>query len=423
MGRTRRSRAALPRAPLELLHPLALPSSTAAGVEILSELPRPQALPLYSIYRAALSWSSGDSSGEDVGRVERHALARLGEGGCWPAVAVIALNVAAPPGDDRAEIAAACLALADWALSQGAQVTALAFAGLAALVWPGHPRYAWTYGRLLRGSGRMREAEHWFRRSHRIAVWLGDWEAQAKCLDSLGVLSYLTGNYRRAENRLARALALAAKRGLRRVRGEILHDLFVLELNRQDFVRAEEYAAGALRHYLPNHDRLPALAHDLACLWMDQGHFTRALPLLRAVVRHMEEPVEQFQSYAATARAAGGAGDGDAFEWAWRGAHETAARFDESRSRGAAFVDLGRGAASLGRWTEAVQAFERARSVAARRGETGVVVTAEAGLMAAGAERGADIPARPQRRSGVAHADVVAREMLDALQPLRPVAA
>jgi tetratricopeptide (TPR) repeat protein len=423
MGRTRRSRSDLPRAPLELLHPLALPSAAPAGVEILAELPRAQALPLFSLYRAALSWSVGASCGEEVQTVERQALARLDEGGCWPGVAVVAMHVSAPPGDDRDEIARACLALADWALSQQAQETALAFAGLAALVWPGHPRYAWTYGRLLRGRGRMREAEHWFQRSYRIAVWLGDWEAQAKCLNSMGVLSYLTGNYRRAEARLARALALASKRGLRLSRGEILHDLFVLELNRQEFGRAEEYAAGALRHYLPSHDRLPALAHDLACLWMDQGHFTRALPLLRAVVRHMDDPVECFQTCAAAARAAGGAGDGAAFEWAWRAAWEAADRLDESRTRAAALVDLGRGAASLGRWTQAVQAFEQARTVASRRGETGVVVTAEAGLMAAAAERGVDTPARPQRCTGALRGDQVAREMIDALLPLRPVAA
>ncbi|MFL5541736.1 MAG: hypothetical protein ACJ8J0_22310 [Longimicrobiaceae bacterium] len=394
-----------------------------AGVEILAELPRGQALPLFSLYRAALSWSAGASAVAEADRVERHALARLDEGGCWPAAAVVAMFVAAPPDDDREEIARACLALADWALSQQAQETALAFAGLAALVWPRHPRYAWTYGRLLRGRSRMREAEHWFRRSYRIAVWLGDFEAQVKCLDSLGVLAYVTGNYRRAEGRLVRALALATKRGLRHVRGEVLHNLFALELERQDFARAEDYAASALRHYLPRHDRLPALAHDLACLWMNQGHFERALPLLRAVVNHLEEPSERFQTYAATARAAGGAGDRDAFEWAWRGAHETAIRLDEGRIRGAALVDLGRGASSLGRWTEAVQAFERARFVAARHGETSVLVTAEAGLTAAVAERGVDSPARPQQRNAMVRADVVAREMIDALQPLRPVAA
>jgi hypothetical protein len=227
MDRPRRSRAELPRAPLELLHPLALPAATPTGVEILSELPRGVALPLFSLYRAALSWSAGPSSGEDVSSIERHALARLGEGGCWPGAAVVAMHVAAPPGEERDEIARACLALADWALSQRAQETALAFAGLAALVWPRHPRYAWVFARLLRGRSRMREAEHWFWRSHRIAVWLGDFEAQVKCLNSLGVLSYLTGSYRRAEARLTRALALASRRGLGLARCEVLHDLFV----------------------------------------------------------------------------------------------------------------------------------------------------------------------------------------------------
>jgi tetratricopeptide (TPR) repeat protein len=423
MGRTRRSRSDLPRAPLELLHPLALPSAAPTGVEILSELPRAQALPLFSLYRAALSWSTGASHGEEVGTVERHALARLGEGGCWPGAAVVAMHVSAPPGDDRDEIARACLALADWALSQQAQETALAFAGLAALVWPGHPRYAWTYGRLLRGRGRMREAEHWFRRSHRIAVWLGDWEAQVRCLNSLGVLSYLTGNYSRAERRLTRGLAVATRYGLRVARGEILHDLFDLELTRQDFARAEQYASGALRYYLPRHDRLPALGHDIACLWMEQGHFARALPLLRAVVCHLDEWGQRFQTYAAAARAAGGAGDDEAFDWASTNAWEAASRFDGSRTRAAALVDLARGAASLGRWTDAIETFEQARSVAHARGEADVLVRAEAGLEAARAGRSVDIPARPQRLNRAVSGDTVAREMIDALQPLRPVAA
>jgi tetratricopeptide (TPR) repeat protein len=269
----------------------------------------------------------------------------------------------------------------------------------------------------------MREAEHWFWRSHRVAVWLDDFEAQVRCLNSLGVLSYLTGNYSRAERRLARGLALATKRGLRVARGEILHDLFDLELTRQDFARAEEYASGALRYYLPRHDRLPALGHDVACLWMEQGHFARALPLLRAVVRHLSEWGQLFQTYAAAARAAGGAGDDEAFEWASKKAWEAAGCFDESRTRAAALVDLARGAASLGRWTEAIETFEQARSVAQLRGEADVLVRAEVGLEAARAGRSADTPARPQRRSSVSHAESVAREMINALQPLQPVAA
>jgi len=423
MGRTRRSRSDLPRAPLELLHPLALPSAAPSGVEILAELPRAQALPLFSLYRAALSWSAGTSHGEEVETVERHALARLGEGGCWPGAAVVAMHVSAPPGDDRDEIARACLALADWALSQQAQETALAFAGLAALVWPGHPRYAWTYGRLLRSRGRVREAEHWFRRSHRIAVWLGDWEAQARSLNSLGVLSYLTGNYRRAENRLARALAVAAKRGLRLARGEILHDLFALAITQQDFRRAEDYASSALQCYLPGHDRLPALAHDLGCLWMEQGYYARALPLLQAVVGHFDEWSRKLQSYAAAARAAGGAGDEAAFAWASARAWDAAARMDDCRMCGAELVDLGRGAASLGLWDEAIAAFRRARTLAEAHGASDVLMRAEAGLTAAATGCSVDHPVRRSRRAGEGPGDAVARTMIDALRPLRPIAA
>jgi hypothetical protein len=44
-------------------------------------------------------------------------------------------------------------------------------------------------------------------------------------------------------------------------------------------------------------------------------------------------------------------------------------------------------------------------------------------LTAAIAEQGVDSPARPRQRKTMVRADVVAREMIDALQPLRPVAA
>lgn len=423
MGVSPRRRDDLPRAPLELLHPLALPGGEAAGIEILAELPRREGVPLFSLFRAALSWSSGASSGEDVGALESHALARLAEEGCWPAAAVIAMNVAEPPGDDRDEIARACLCVADWALSQSAPNTALAFAGLAAIVWPRHPRYAWTYARLLRGSGRMREAEQWFRRSHRIAVWLGDWEAQVRSVNSLGVLSYLAGNYRRAETRLTRALALASKHRLRVAQGEVLHDLFALALTRQEFAQAEKYAANALQCYLPRHDRLPALAHDLGCLWTEQGHYARALPLLQAVANCFDDWGAKLQSYAAAARAAGGAGDEAAYVWTSRKALEAAGMTDEFRMGGAELVDLGRGAASLGRWDDAVSAFTRARHIAAAKGAADVLVHAEAGLVAASSESRVDAPARQSSRVRQGPGDAVARMMIHALQPSHPVAA
>jgi tetratricopeptide (TPR) repeat protein len=239
----------------------------------------------------------------------------------------------------------------------------------------------------------------------------------------MGVLSYLTGNYRRAEARLARALALASKRGLRLSRGEILHDLFALAITQQDFTRAEQYASSALQCYLPGHDRLPALAHDLGCLWVEQGHYSRALPLLQAVVGHFDEWSQKLQSYTAAARAAGGAGDEAAFAWASPKAWEAAAKIDEHRMSGAELVDLGRGAASLGRWDEAIAAFSQARTFAEMHGASDVLIRAEAGLSAAVAGRSDDSPARYSRRTMKGEGDAVAQKMINALQPSRPIAA
>jgi hypothetical protein len=244
-----------------------------------------------------------------------------------------------------------------------------------------------------------------------------------KSLNSLGVLSYLTGSYRRAESRLTRALAVATKHGLQRARGEVLHDLFALALTRHEFTRAEAYAAEALQCYLPRHERLPALAHDLGCLWTEQGHYARALPLLQAVATHFDEPSRRLQSYAAAARAAGGAGDDEAFTWASRKAWEAAAVVDEFRMGGAELVDLGRGAASLGHWEEAVAAFKRARTIAEAVGAADVLVRADAGLTSATVECSLDGPARHRPNTPDGAGDVVARRMIDALQPPRSMAA
>lgn len=59
--------------------------------------------------------------------------------------------------------------------------------------------------------------------------------------------------------------------------------------------------------------------------------------------------------------------------------------------------------------------------MAEKHGEADVVATAEAGMAAAGAERRADAPARELR--GTAGSDVVVREVIGALQPVRSAAA
>ncbi|HEX8904898.1 MAG TPA: hypothetical protein VF771_08675, partial [Longimicrobiaceae bacterium] len=185
----------------------------------------------------------------------------------------------------------------------------------------------------------MREAEFWLRRSHRIAVWTGDAYAQTIALSSLGVLAYLSGNQGRAERRLGKALTVAVRNGLRVLEGEVLHNLMGIEIERHEYARAEEYAVRVMERYLPGHERLPALAHDIATLWMDQGHFARALPVIRSIIPRFVEADLRFQAYAAMVRAAGGAGEVEAYEWAAAGAYDCAAKLKQTQVLAAALLD------------------------------------------------------------------------------------
>jgi len=401
MAARRRSESVLPHAPLELLHPMMVPTGAVPGSEILSEIHSPEGVPLLVLFRAALQWSHPHATApsfdaREIARIETQALSRLSEGGCWPAIAVIA-NGLAEPDADRSGLAQACFCVAEWALGHEAHQTGVAFAMLGSLVWPWHPRYAWAAARLLRSYGRMREAESWFARAYRVAVWMEDRVAQAKSLASLGVIAYIGGNHARAERRLQRARKVAARFGLELVEGEALHDLFVLEMERQRLALAEEYAALALERYLPRHDRIPALAHDTACLWMNQGQFSRALPLLQRIAEYMRDPAERFQTHAATARAAGGVGELEAFRCACNRAFAIAGSIPANRLRAAALVDLARGASSLALWDEARAAFSEALAIAVERGENDVRFKAEAGLDAVERHAAADAAARSGR--------------------------
>jgi tetratricopeptide (TPR) repeat protein len=262
----------------------------------------------------------------------------------------------------------------------------------------------------------MREAEFWLRRSHRVAVWTGDAYAQSLSLSSLGMLSYTAGNHKKAERRFSRALVVANRHGLRVLEGEILHNFMILEMARQDYASAEGYVSQVLERYLPDHERLPALAHDIACLWMDQGYFDRALELIRAVPSRIDLPAEKFQAFCAAVRAAGGAGDEPAYRWAWSGAVETRMAIGASARAGALF-DMGRGAWSLGQWEDAISAFEATISAARARGESDMLFKAEAALEVVRRREGADsrhIPEQPRRP---APTDANARDVIRVLQP------
>src|SRR4051794_18283886 len=80
------------------------------------------------------------------------------------------------------EVAWGCFCFRDWALSGHFRRTGVEFARAAALAAPRNARYAWAVARMLRRYGRWREAAHWFRRAHRVAVWTHDYECQVNAM-------------------------------------------------------------------------------------------------------------------------------------------------------------------------------------------------------------------------------------------------
>lgn len=367
--------------------PLTIPGGEVAGTEIVRELPPELALTVWQTLRSVLMWAAEHPSHRG-GLFERSAMVQweveLLEGTFdsdlrYP-LAVIVGELADAERATPQALARACLCVTDWGLAHGAVRTALGFIEAAALCWPDHPRYAWMAGRLLRAHGRLREAELWIKRSVRIAGTIGDWEAQTLGLNSLGNVLAEAGRYREAQQSQIQALRNVRKHGLRDRAGEVLHDLFIATGYVGNLDQAEEYARAALDHYLPKHDRLTALAYDVAYLWIKRGEFARAFPVLVELSDHFREPHERVVVLASTARAAGACGDEDVFAKFSSEVSTLAAESQTGRGVPYALYELGLGAASLGRWESAEQFLVRSEAAARLRGEADVIVKSEAAL-------------------------------------------
>lgn len=369
--------------------PLTIPGGEVAGAEVVRELPPELALTVWQALRSVLMWAAEVPAyrGELFERraMEQWEIELLESS--WDAdlrypVAVIVGELAAAQGASGEAMAHACLCVTEWALAHNATRTALAFTEAAALCQPNHPRYAWMAGRMLRAHGYLREAEQWIKRSVRVATNRGDWEAQTLGLNSLGNVFYDAGRYREAQQSHLQALRGVRKHGLRDREGEVLHDLFVATAYVGNLDEAEEYARAALDRYLPRHDRLTALAYDVAFLWMKRGEFPRALPVLVELSDHFHEPHERVVVLASTARAAAACGEEEVYARFSSEAVELAAESKTGRGVPYAMYELGLGASSLARWQMAEQFLVRAESAARERGEADVVINAETALCA-----------------------------------------
>jgi tetratricopeptide (TPR) repeat protein len=381
----RSSEAPLPRSPLDFVYPLTIRAPGAEGGVVLAEVRDRYALAVLRALRLVLAWSRGPDLAAPVLRpgpldrweAELHA-ARIRKPLRMPLVA-LAAELRRPERADPQAVAQACFAICDWALGAGAEGTALLFAEAAALAWPTNARRAWIAGRMLRNRGRLREGELWLRRAARVAVWCADWETQDLALNSLGNLYLLQGAFPEARRYLSRALTLARRQNMKEREGAVAHDLCTVFTHLGEHSRAEELAVRAFHRYGDGHPNLPRLAHDVVHLWILQGQFRLALLVLRALSPLLRLPHERLRVLASTARAAGGCGDGAAFEAAWTEAWELVRQpaAEVRATLSGVLIDLGYGAASFSDWERAIEALALGLDSARERGADDDAVEAE----------------------------------------------
>lgn len=379
--------------------PLTIPGGAMATAEVVKELPPEMVLPVWQTLRSVVIWAAEQPAmrtdlfeGCAMADWERQLLEDTWEDELRCPLAVLVGELANPTEDTPEALARACLAVTEWAIPRGYVGTGLAFAEVAALSSPQNSRYAWLSGGLLKQHGRLREAEQWLRRAAKAATSTAnkDWEAQALAHRDLGIVLRDLGRMKQSVRYLNDALRTARKRKLRHVEGEILHELFVVTSLSGE--HTEEHAEAALKLYGEGHPRLPTLAHDVASIWLLQGHHSDALAVLQHLPQ-LVEPDERVTIWGSLAWAAGAMGDPEAYrtaaEQVW--ALHDGATIQRSAS---AFLELAAGAREIGAWEEAERAAREAMAIAVRTGQSEVLTRAEERLNAIRhhAPRGGDAP-------------------------------
>src|SRR5690606_29184768 len=225
-------------------------------------------------------------------------------------------------------------------------------------------------GRLARAGGEHARAESWHRRAIMLGRQTGAWDPYARSYVSLGNLASRRGNFPLARRCQIKAYRAARRHALGEVMGMALHDLFLISIDTDQAVTAQRYARQAFRAYGPTHGRIPYLAHDLAVLWIREGQFGQALPVLQALRPRFESPDEQLLVQANVARAAGGLGNQELFEEAWSQAHCLMVLPQTSSRKAQALLNLARGATALAYWERAEAAARAALEQASMRGES-----------------------------------------------------
>jgi tetratricopeptide (TPR) repeat protein len=418
-----RSKTAAPRLPRRWRTPppLTRGSESLEGMEILREVGGEVGILLWQAYRNVMFWAAAEQGergrlfSAEAGRKRQAELAeaRISDELAGPLSAVGEM-LTAPDSTGGEAVAQACTGIARWAEQQGHLNTALAYTQAASVAAPRNARLALAVGKLARRRGEMARAETWFRHTVMISRQIGDWDSYSRAYIALGNMLVRRGNFPAAHRMHIKALRAARRKGLQQVQGMALHDLFVIATETGRPTHAEDYARQAYRAYGAAHPSVPALAHDVAYFWMNQGHFARALPIFESVLSHFSEPSVRFVVQAHIARAAGGAGDRTTFRRYWTECVRIAKEPFARAVAADALTELALGASSLNEWDRAEQASSKAIEIAQETGDAKALIRSEAILEAA--RTGRRIEQAVQQGGSSSGAETLAAQFVASLQ-------
>lgn len=404
--------------------PLVRGGAALEGANILQEVPGELGILLWQSVRTVTLWASARPSDRSElflpGAEERRAAtleAIEPEPEVREPLRAITALLGRPLEIEPTVTGVACTQVAQWAQSKGLRATGFEFTQAAALASPQDPKLALTVARTARNGAEYSGAEVWYQRTVGLARQAGDWDTYARAYIGLGKMWLARGVYPAARKNLHKARRAAERKGLNDVLGMALHDLFAVESESHRDAEALRYAQDALHAYPRGDANLPALAYDVAFFWVPRGQFEQALPVLRAVLPHLDS--ERAEPHGGLARAAGAMGDKATFESAWQALWKMG---DDAPGKANALVEASRGAASLGRWVDAERAASHALEIARQRRQSKVVLDAEGVLESVRNERSADTalrqaePAAAGKAPPADPADVLARELVESLE-------
>lgn len=291
-------------------------SESIEGIAILAEVQGDGGLLLWQTYRDVLLWASAPPVSRSKlfapeARERRERLLQASGLTGTPCDAAELISDVLHGGAENmlatGQVTAACHAIAQWAASQDAADTAVAFARAAAEVSPNAGAAALRVGILAARFGRLALARSWFRRAVTLSRQERDWISYGFAFVELGHLALKRDSVDEARQLFRRAYLVGERYGSRVLRGHALHGRSKVAVAVGDFQTAKKSAEAALRALGKHHPDAPLIQHSLAELLLrlgGEGSSGAALHILAEVLPTRHTPGERIATLSLLIRAA-----------------------------------------------------------------------------------------------------------------------